>query len=121
MENIEVIRSFVAAWSRLDASELAGYFTESGAYHNMPMQPIVGKENVEEFIKNFIAPWTETQWEIISIVSQGDTVFCERLDKTKSSAGDVDLPCCGVFEMENGKISVWRDYFDMNTYVNAMS
>ncbi len=44
-----------------------------------------------------------------------------QLDKTKSSAGNVDLPCLGVFEMENGKIRLWRDYFDMNTYISAMS
>ncbi|MCH9784975.1 MAG: limonene-1,2-epoxide hydrolase, partial [Gammaproteobacteria bacterium] len=34
---------------------------------------------------------------------------------------DVDLPCCGVFLMEDGKIKLWRDYFDMGTYVSAMS
>ena len=33
----------------------------------------------------------------------------------------VDLPCCGVFEMQDGKIKVWRDYFDMGTYVQALS
>ncbi|MGK0341371.1 MAG: limonene-1,2-epoxide hydrolase [Candidatus Azotimanducaceae bacterium] len=41
-------------------------------------------------------------------------VAVERLDKTQ--AGDkVDLPCFGMFEMSNGKIKVWRDYFDLNT------
>jgi hypothetical protein len=33
----------------------------------------------------------------------------------------VDLPCTGVFEMENGKIKVWRDYFDLTTYIKGMS
>jgi len=32
----------------------------------------------------------------------------------------VNLPCCGVFEMQDGKIKVWRDYFDMGTYVSAL-
>jgi limonene-1,2-epoxide hydrolase len=31
----------------------------------------------------------------------------------------VDLPCCGVFEMTDGKIRVWRDYFDLGTYTRA--
>ena len=26
----------------------------------------------------------------------------------------------GVFEMEDGKIKVWRDYFDLNTFMSAM-
>ena len=44
----------------------------------------------------------------------------ERLDKTKSTAGDVDLPCVGVFEMQAGEIKVWCNYFATSTYTSAM-
>ena len=121
MNNIETIKNFIDAWSRLDPSELADFFTDEGSYHNMPMQAVVGKENVKTFIGNFLANWTQTQWEILNIVEQGDTVYCERIDKTKTTQGDVDLPCFGVFEMEGGKIRVWRDYFDLGTFTRAMS
>ncbi len=120
MSNIDTIRDFVAAWSRLDASELAGYFTDDGCYHNMPAKPVSGRDNVEAFIRGFLSNWTETTWDILNITEEGDTVFCERLDRTKTTAGNVDLPCFGVFEMEGGKIKVWRDYFDMNTFMSAM-
>ena len=50
-----------------------------------------------------------------------DVVVAERLDRTKAGDKSVDLPCAGVFEMENGKIKVWRDYFDLGTYLKAMS
>ena len=121
MTNIEIIRRFVSAWSRLDPDELSDYFEEEGSYHNMPMQPIVGKENVRAFIEGFSSSWTETEWHILNIVEEDNTVYCERIDKTKSTQGDVDLPCFGVFEMSNGKIRVWRDYFDLGTYTGAMS
>ena len=100
---------------------MGNYFTDGGVYHNMPAQPVAGKENVRRFIEGFLSTWTETDWEILSMAEQGDYVFCERIDKTKTTQGDVDLPCLGVFEMREGKISVWRDYFDMNTFVSAMS
>lgn len=119
--NTEIIKQFIASWRDLDARELANFFTEDGCYYNMPIGPVKGKENVEQFIANFLHNWTETNWEIIHITENEDTVFCERLDRTKTKSGDVDLPCCGVFEMEGGKIKVWRDYFDMNTFINAMS
>jgi limonene-1,2-epoxide hydrolase len=121
MRNIETIQNFIQAWSRLDPTELSDYFTEGGSYYNMPIQPVVGKENIKIFIENFVASWKETDWEILNIAEDGDTVFCERIDKTKSTNGGVDLPCCGVFEMENGKIRVWRDYFDLGTYTKGMS
>ncbi len=121
MSNIETIRNFCEAWSRRNPDELAEYFTEDGTYHNMPIQPVSGKETVKGFIATFLATWTETEWEILGIAEAGDTVFCERVDKTKTTQGNVDLPCVGVFEMDGGKIKVWRDYFDMNTFVSAMS
>ena len=86
----------------------------------MPTQPVSGKENVRAFIQGFLATWTETQWDVLNILGAGDLVIAERLDRTKTSAGDVDLPCTGVFEMEGGKIKVWRDYFDLNTFMSAM-
>ena len=86
----------------------------------MPMDPVLGRENIREFIGGFLATWTHTDWEIKHILSAGNVVIAERIDKTKTSAGDVDLPCVGVFEMAEGKIKIWRDYFDMATYTNAM-
>jgi len=119
-DNVAIIREFIEAWSSLDADRLAEYFTEDGTYHNMPTQPVSGKENVRQFIRGFLATWTETQWDLLNIVGEGDVVITERLDRTKTSLGDVDLPCAGVFEMEGGKIRVWRDYFDLNTFMSAM-
>ena len=48
-------------------------------------------------------------------------IAAERLDRTKAGDKAVDLPCTGVFELENGKIKVWRDYFDMATYGRGMA
>ena len=120
-QNESIIREFIAAWSRLDAEELAGYFAEDGCYFNMPTQPIKGRDNVEGFIRQFLQTWTATDWEILNIVASGDIVIAERLDKTQTSQGNVDLPCTGVFEMADGKIKEWRDYFDLNTFMSAMS
>ena len=72
-------------------------------------------------IAGFTAAWTETDWEIVNVVSAGDLVVAERVDRTKAGDKSVDLPCVGVFEMQNGKIKVWRDYFDMGTYAKSMS
>ena len=119
-ENERLIRDFIAAWSRLDPSELAGYFAEDGVYHNMPAGPVSGRANVEEFIRGFTAPWTETTWDLLNIASTGDVVVAERLDRTRAGSSSVDLPCVGVFELEDGKIKVWRDYFDLATYQRGL-
>ncbi len=118
--NTDIIRDFIAAWSRLDAAELADYFTEDGTYHNMPMGPVSGKSNVQGFIAAFLKNWTQTNWDVLNLSEHENIVFAERLDRTKLGDISVDLPCCGVFEMHEGKIRVWRDYFDMATYTKAL-
>lgn len=120
-DNAQIITDFIAAWSRLDADELIEYFTDDGTYYNMPTQPATGKDNVKKLIESFLTTWTETQWDIVHLVASGDVVIAERLDRTKLGDRSVDLPCCGVFEMEGGKIKVWRDYFNMETYVSALT
>jgi limonene-1,2-epoxide hydrolase len=119
-KNMEMIKDFCAAWSRLDASELASYFTEDGIYHNMPAGPIQGRDAIEKFIGQFAGAWTTTEWDVLNIAEANDVVFAERLDRTRAGDKSVDLPCTGVFEIQDGKIACWRDYFDIGTYARAM-
>lgn len=119
--NEEIVRDFVAAWSRLDADELVEFFTPDGIYHNMMNKPVSGRDSLRKFINGFIKSWTATNWDILNIVAKGDIVIAERLDRTRVGDKSVDLPCCGVFEMSDGKIKIWRDYFDLATYIKAVA
>ena len=120
-DNVQTIKAFIAAWSNLDIDELVGYFCEDGIYYNMPAQPVQGHEKLKLFIEGFIAKWTKTTWETLNIIGEGNVVIVERLDRTEVGDIKVDLPCCGVFEMKEGKIKIWRDYFDMGTYTKPFS
>ena len=120
-DNVQTIKAFIAAWSNLDVDELVGYFCEDGIYYNMPAQPVQGHEKLKLFIEGFIAKWTKTTWETLNIIGEGNVVIVERLDRTEVGDIKVDLPCCGVFEMDEGKIKIWRDYFDMGTYTKPFS
>ena len=115
----ELIEDFCRAWSRLDPAELAGYFAADGIYHNMPAAPVQGRDAIEAFIRAFTERWTETTWEIVSLVESGGLVVAERVDHTRIGDETVDLPCAGIFEIRDGRIAVWRDYFDLGTYMRA--
>ena len=118
---IEVVRDFCAAWSRLNVEELIGYFSEDAVYHNMPGPASRGVTAVRRTIEGFLRGWDKTRWEIVSIAASGSTVLVERVDRTNAGEKHVDLPVVGVFEIEDGKIRAWRDYFDLTTYTRAMS
>lgn len=118
--NAKIIADFIAAWSRRDPDELASYFCEDGCYHNIPTGPVHGRVAIRGFIEAFTRDWTSTEWDVLTLMADGDKVMAERLDRTIVGGKPVDLPCCGVFEMQQGQIKVWRDYFDLSTYLNAL-
>lgn len=118
----EVVRAFIAAWARLDVDELVGWFTDDGIYHNMPIAPVQGHAALHQFITGFAGGWASTRWDVLNLAAAGNTVFAERIDRTTTRGGkQVDLPCCGVFEVRDGRIAAWRDYFDMTAYTTALA
>jgi limonene-1,2-epoxide hydrolase len=122
---IEVVRRFCAAWSN-DAStvELAAFFTDVAVYHNMPMDPISGKEAIAKNFASFIrpgAPGIESiKFRIINIAANGPIVMTERVDAFKTPSKSFELQVMGIFEISESKISAWRDYFDLSQFTSRM-
>lgn len=116
-----IVKNFCAAWSRLDAGEILGYFTDDAVYHNMPGPPTEGKEAIAKSINGFLSGWTATTWDIVNLATDGNIVIAERVDRVDAGGRHVDLPVVGVFEIVDGKIKSWRDYFDLATYMRAMN
>jgi limonene-1,2-epoxide hydrolase len=111
--NEQVVRDFCAAWTRREAEELLGYFTEDAVYHNIPMPPVVGKAAIREAFGFFLPMSDKVDWEMVHLAVAGNVVFTERVDRFVLAGRDVALPVAGVFELEGGLIKAWRDYFDM--------
>jgi len=42
----ELVTEFCKLWSSPNPEELAGYFTEDAVYHNIPMDPVQGREAI---------------------------------------------------------------------------
>lgn len=61
-------------------------------------------------------PSQAVEFEILNISASGDVVLTERLDKFSMGGRNVELPVAGVFEVREGKIAAWRDYFDLPTW-----
>jgi limonene-1,2-epoxide hydrolase len=122
---IEVVRRFCAAWSGdMRAQDLATFFTDDAVYHNMPLSPVTGRENIADNIDSYIRPGPpgieSIEFRVINIAADGPVVMTERFDVFKLSDTSFGLPVMGTFEVRDGKISAWRDYFDMNQFISQM-
>ena len=122
---IEVVRRFCAAWSDdMGAAELAAFFTEDAVYHNIPLEPVTGRENIAQTITSVLRPGPlgieGIDFRVINIAASGPVVMTERVDVFKLPGKSFELPVMGTFEVSGGKISAWRDYFDLNQFMSRM-
>lgn len=113
----KVVLDFCAAWRRLDMEELLGFFTVDAVYHNMPMEPVKGVDAIRNVFSMFVAPAESIEFEVVHIAARGNVVFTERVDRFVIGGRKAALPVAGVFEVTDGKISAWRDYFDMQDFM----
>ncbi|OGO50597.1 MAG: hypothetical protein A2148_04985 [Chloroflexi bacterium RBG_16_68_14] len=120
-DNIDLIRRFCAAWSKADIPALVDFFTDDALYHNMPVQPVQGKDAIKGLIEQFMAPFERAEFEVRQIAAAGDVVLTERVDRFLGGSRTVELPVMGAFEVRGGKIAAWRDYFDLPSWTRQMS
>jgi limonene-1,2-epoxide hydrolase len=118
----DLVTEFCKKWATPDPDELASYFAQDGVYHNIPMDAVQGRAAIKEFIAGFTAGFDGIDFQVHRQVSDGDLVMNERTDVMRRAGGEpISLPVAGVFEIENGQIKSWRDYFDMATITSQFS
>jgi len=82
--------------------------------------PVVGPAQIKATIEGFSAGVESIEFRLDAIAADGSTVLTERLDVFTFANGRIDLPVMGTFEVRDGKIAAWRDYFDMAMFLNQM-
>lgn len=109
-----IVTKFCAAWADADVDTLVAYFTEDAVYHNIPMEPVVGREAIRAFLEGFVGQFGGIEFRIHRQSSTGGVVMNERTDVFGAGGTTIELPVMGVFEVTgDGRIAAWRDYFDM--------
>ncbi|WP_216897777.1 nuclear transport factor 2 family protein [Nocardia alni] len=109
----ELVTEFCSEWRTGTPESIVEYFTDDAVYHNIPMQPLVGKPAILEFLRGFLANFGNIDFDIHHQAEIGDTVMNERVDRFTINDNKIELPVMGSFEVRDGKIAAWRDYFDM--------
>lgn len=108
-----VVTEFCEAWGRSDVDEIVGFFSEDAIYHNIPMEPCSGSENIRTLIGGMFTTMASIDFDVRSQICRGMMVMNERVDTLVMGERTIALPVCGVFELApDGKIKAWRDYFD---------
>tara|TARA_R110000787_G_scaffold3020_8_gene12004 strand:+ start:27650 stop:28048 length:399 start_codon:yes stop_codon:yes gene_type:complete len=115
------VLDFIDAWNRLDYDAIYAAMADDIFYHNIPMEPCVGIDAVKAFFDGSGMGSDGAEWIVHHIVAEGDTVLTERTDKFRINGRWIAIRVMGTFEMHDGKIAKWRDYFDLAEFQNQMA
>jgi limonene-1,2-epoxide hydrolase len=110
--NDRLVRDFIAAWERRESDFIIGCFAEDAVYHSMPLTPIEGKAAIADWVRSFERK-KPGRLDVHHQIATEHVVMNERTDRIELNGHSVTLPITGVFEINDGKIRAWREYFDM--------
>jgi limonene-1,2-epoxide hydrolase len=115
-----IVNQFIAALERQDVDAALALVADDIVYDNVPMGAVTGADGVRAALGPFISGAEGVEWLVYRQAEWGGLVMNERLDRFKIADKWVEIPVAGLFEVDNGKITLWRDYFDLATFTNQL-
>lgn len=110
-----VVGAFIAAIEERQLERALQFMAPDVEYDNVPLPVVHGHQGVREFLAPFIENSSAVQFEVHRQLAAGDTVMNERTDRFEMPTGMMEIPVVGVWEVQRGKITLWRDYFDISS------
>lgn len=113
VDPVGVVEAFCASVGRKDLARCRSLLDEDVVYHNIPLDPIEGIEATAGALEGMFAMFGVVEFRLLAIAAVGDVVLTERVDAFDVGGTEVALPVMGAFEVRRGRITAWRDYFDV--------
>jgi limonene-1,2-epoxide hydrolase len=121
----DIVNAFIAAVEQRDLELALTYLAQDVEYDNVPMAKVHGIEGVRATLAPFVARFEEIAWPVTHLLESGTaddgSVFTERVDRFRSGETWIELPVAGLFLVRGGKITLWRDYFDLGGFASQMA
>jgi limonene-1,2-epoxide hydrolase len=119
--NQQIVRDFVAAFNANDLGRVMAFFSEDAVYHNIPVAPVKGTAAIRAVIQGFMGMASKVDWIVHQLAETAvGVVLTERTDRFLIKDKWVELPVMGAFELKDGRIAAWRDYFDMKQFQSQL-
>lgn len=109
----ETVEAFLAALAALDMDGARALMADNIVYQNVPFPADHGAAATTKTLKKFLVPFRSFEVETLNIAANGNTVLTERIDTFANGKYRAGFWVCGTFEVEDSKITLWRDRFDL--------
>ncbi|MFQ5512858.1 MAG: nuclear transport factor 2 family protein [Myxococcota bacterium] len=120
--NRELIERFWKDLYDREFDRVGAYFAEDGLYEDVPAPDAgaVGPRAVAKRLRIGLEPIERYEHHLHRVVAEGDTVITEHTEDWYFHTGEkVSLPFVSVHVIRDGKLTLWRDYWDLGTLMSG--
>lgn len=121
----DLVHRFITAIEQDRLDEALTLLADDVEYDNVPMGAVHGPEAVQQTLAPFLGAFEEVEWVVRHQVASGTlesgVVMNERIDRFRSGDRWLELPVAGLFVVQGGRITLWRDYFDRGTLMDLFA
>jgi limonene-1,2-epoxide hydrolase len=103
-----------------DNNAAVGLLAEEVVYENSWMPTVRGRERVRRLFQALLRIGTHVEMHVHAISADGPTVLTERTDVLQWGRLRVQFWICGRFDVHDGQIVLWREYYDPLTILAAI-
>ena len=119
IDNAHTVEVLLSSLQAADADGAGAVLDDNLVYQNVGFPIIRGRARA---VKLFRAMEGRARFEVKThrIAVNGSSVLTERTDALVFGPVRVQFWVCGVFEVHDGRITLWRDYFDIWDITKAL-
>jgi limonene-1,2-epoxide hydrolase len=117
-DNALVVENFLNALQNQDFDTFESLLHVDVVYENVGLPTVRGRGRVVKMMRG-VEGRMGFEVKFHRNVAEGSTVLNERTDAMIIGPLRLQFWVCGVFEVHDGRITLWRDYFDMFAFVKA--
>ncbi len=116
-----VVERFLALLVAGDVDGAVELLAVDVRYQNVGLPTVRGRERVRRLFRAAMRqPGAGFEAYVHTISADGSSVLTERTDVLKVRRLRVQLWVCGRFDVHDGQIVLWRDYFDFVNFTLAL-
>ncbi|BBY36205.1 limonene-1,2-epoxide hydrolase [Mycobacterium mantenii] len=116
--NTRTVEGFLNALQDADYEAADAALADDLVYENVGLPTIHGRARAMKLFRRMEGR-AAFEVKIHRIASDGGAVLTERTDALIFGPLRLQFWVCGVFEVHNGRITLWRDYFDFFDMLKA--
>ncbi|MDP9165139.1 MAG: nuclear transport factor 2 family protein [Actinomycetota bacterium] len=113
-----IVERFLFAIQNEDFDTADALLTDDARWQNVGLPTIAGRQRIMKLLRSGEGR-AGFEVKFHRIAAEGTAVLTERTDVLVFKSLRLQFWVCGVFEVHDGRITLWRDYFDFFDMIKA--